>query len=329
LHSEESDKEYQVMKIPILYLLFSISIVAFAQQKTIVKAEIDTTNVRIGEQFEYKITVQDTANVILPTLEDIEGLEIIEDQKIDTIKNQLIKRYILTGFDSGAFFIPQQQIFIRQRLHLTDSLLIKVATITVDTTAQKLFPIKAIQSEPYQFDDYKKYVWFGLAALLLIGLLLYFLLKKKAIEIAKESIPSLPPYEDAIQKLHALDKKLLWQNNKVKKYYSELTEIVKDYIERELKVPALESTTDELIDALNDFLKDSSNGSLNDRTEIQSVSVTKETIKKLRDLLRQADLVKFAKSKPMSEEIEESRKDAEEVVHQLKPKTIEEDDELE
>ncbi len=288
-----------------LFLLFSV--VVFAQQKPLVIAEIDTTNIRIGEQFEYKITVQDTANVIIPKLENLVGVEIVEDKKIDTIKNQLIKKYILTSFDSGAYYIPQLQIFIKQRLHLTDSLLIKVATVAVDTTKQKMFPIKALQSEPYVFDDYKKYVWYGVIALLIIGLILYVTFKKKKEEIEELGIPSLPPFEEAIQKFHELDEKLLWQNNQVKEYYSELTEIIRGFIERELKVPALESTTDELIETLTDF------------NDSESISTTKETIKKLRDLLREADFVKFAKSKPLSEQIEFNRKEAEEVVTELKP----------
>ena len=312
------------MKKYLLYIFLVFSVVAFAQQKPIVKAEIDTTNIRIGEQFEFKITVKDTANVIIPKLENLVGVEIVEDKKIDTIKNQLIKKYILTSFDSGAYYIPQQQIFIKQRLHLTDSLLINVATVAVDTTKQKMFPIKAIQGEPYQFDDFKPYVWYVIIALIVIGLILYFALKKKKEEVEEVIIPSLPPFEEAIQKLHALDEKLLWQNNQVKEYYSELTEIVRGFIERELKVPALESTTDELIETLTDF------------ADSESISTNKETIKKLRDLLREADFVKFAKSKPLSEQIEFNRKEAEEVVTELKPveketpeiKT-EEEDELE
>ena len=295
------------MKKQILSLFLCISAIAFAQQKPMVKAEIDTTNIRIGEQFEYKITVQDTANVIIPKLENLIGVEIVEDKKIDTIKNQLIKRYILTSFDSGAYYIPQQQIFIKQRLHLTDSLLIKVATVAVDTTKQKMFPIKAIQSEPYVFDDYKKYVWYGVIALLIIGVILYFAFKKKKEEMEEVVIPSLPPFEEAIQKFHELDEKLLWQNNQVKEYYSELTGIIRGFIERELKVPALESTTDELIETLTDF------------NDSESISTTKETIKKLRDLLREADFVKFAKSKPLSQQIEFNRKEAEEVVTELTP----------
>tara|TARA_R110001599_G_scaffold58149_4_gene160245 strand:- start:16885 stop:17820 length:936 start_codon:yes stop_codon:yes gene_type:complete len=299
------------MKQKIFYILLLFSIVSFAQQKPVVKAEIDTTNIRIGEQFEFKITVNDTKNVIIPKLENLTGLEIIENKKIDTLKNQLIKKYILTSFDSGAYYIPQQQIFIRQKLFLTDSLLIKVATVAIDTTKQKMFPIKAIQSEPYQFDDFKLYVWYALIGLLLIGLLLYFVLRKKK-EIKEDIIvPALPPYEEAIQKLHELDEKLLWQNNQVKEYYSELTEIVRGFIERELKVPALESTTDELIDVLTDF------------NDSKAISTTKETVKKLRDLLREADLVKFAKSKPMSEQIEANRKEAEDVVTELKPEVKE------
>ena len=312
------------MKKQILYLFLLISTMAFAQQKPIVKAEIDTTNIRIGEQFEFKITVKDTANVIIPKLENLVGVEIVEDKKIDTIKNKLIKKYILTSFDSGAYYIPQQQIFIRQRLHLTDSLLINVATVAVDTTKQKMFPIKAIQDEPMQFDDYKPFVWYVLAAFVLIAVILYFVLRKKKEVIEEEIIPALPPFEEAIKKFHELDEKLLWQNNQVKEYYSELTEIVRGYIERELKVPALESTTDELIETLTDF------------NDIESIKTTKETIKKLRDLLREADLVKFAKSKPMSEQIEFCRKEAEDVVTELKPAKqevpttkTEDDDELE
>lgn len=295
------------MNKKILYLFLCISTIAFAQQTPVVSAQIDTTNIRIGEQFEFQIRVRDTANVIIPKLEDINGIEIIEDIKIDTIKNQLIKKYILTSFDSGAYYIPQQHIFIKQRLHLTDSLLINVATIAVDTTQQKMFPIKANRAEPILFDDYKKYVWIGLLVLLLLGILLYLVFRKKKEPKQEENIPFVPPLEEAIQKLHELDKKLLWQNNQIKAYYSELTEIVRGFIERELKVPALESTTDELIETLTDF------------TKTKSITTPQNTLKKLHDLLREADFVKFAKSKPLATQIELNRKEAEEIVTALQP----------
>ncbi len=301
------------MKKHIYYILLFITSLGFSQ----VEVTTDTTNIRIGEQFEYKISVDETQNVIIPKLENLQGFEIIKEDKIDTVKNRLIKKYLLTGFDSGAFYIPQQQIFIRNQAYLTDSLLIHVATVPVDTTKVKQFPIKAIKSEPYIFDDFKPYLWWVALGVLIIGLILYFVLKKKKEEVIEEIVPALPPFEEAMEKLQELDKKLLWQNNRVKAYYSELTEIVRGYIERELNIPALENTTDEIMDMLQELYRSN------------EIVTSKETVQKLKELLREADLVKFAKSKPLSDEIEEDRKDVEEIVNKLKPKPVVEDDELE
>ena len=286
-----------------------------------VKIEIDTTNIRIGEQFNLKISVDETQNVIIPKLH-LKGLEIVDSTATDTVKNSLIRKYILTGFDSGAFYIPQQQIFVKNQAYLTDSLLVNVATVAVDTTKVKKFPIKSIKSEPYTFDDFKIYLYLLLATLAIIGFWIYwFVIRKRKEEEEEPTYRALPPYEEAIYRLNELDEKQLWQNNQIKEYYSELTEIVRGYIERELNVPALEKTTDEVLEMLKDF-KDS-----------EVILTSQETIDKLKSLLREADLVKFAKSKPLAPEIEEDRKDAQDIVGNLKPKPVveekEDEDELE
>lgn len=304
-----------VREIGFLFILLTCFF-SFSQNE-MVKASIDTANIRIGEQFNLKIRVGKTKNVILPKLQ-LKGLEIVDSTKIDTLKNSLIRKYILTGFDSGSFYIPRQQIFVRNQAFLTDSLLVNVATIAIDTTKIKKFAIKSIKSEPYIFDDFKIYIYLLLTALAIIGFWVYwFVIRKQKEEEEVATYSTLPPYEEAIFRLNELDEKLLWQNNKIKEYYSELTEIVRGYIERELKVPALERTTDEIIETLTDF------------NDSQSIITSKETIKKLKELLQEADLVKFAKSKPLALEIEEDRKDAENVISNLKPKPIIEDDELE
>ena len=304
------------MKKYILHIFLLISIIAFAQNP-MVKAQIETSQIRIGEQFNLRISVNEIENVILPKLE-LKGLEVIDSAMIDTLGNMLVQKYIITGFDSGAYYIPQQQVFVKNQAYLTDSLLVNVATVAIDTTKIKKFPIKAIKAEPYTFDDFKIYVYILLAALVIIGFWIYwFVIRKRKMEIEEPTVRALPPYDEAIYKLNELDEKLLWQNNKVKEYYSELTEIVRGYIERELKVPALEKTTDEIIETLKDF------------NEAETISTSKETIDKLKALLQEADLVKFAKSKPLAIEIEEDRKDAKLVIDNLKPKPIIEDDELE
>ena len=134
-----------------------VSTVGFTQNPK-VKLDLNTNSIRIGEQINLKITVNDTENVILPKLELHPALEIVDSTKVDTIKNMLIKRYTITGFDSGAYYIPRQQVFIRNQAFLTDSILINVATVKVDTTQVKKYPIKNIQEEPYVFDDFKLYI---------------------------------------------------------------------------------------------------------------------------------------------------------------------------
>ncbi len=296
-------------------LLMLLSSSLLAQELPVVRAKADTTKIRIGEQINYQISVENAeTGVQFPELElDASGrIEVVSEQPIDTLKNQLIRKYILTSFDSGQYVIPAQRIRIWAQEYLTDSIIIDVSTVAVDTTKQAMFPIKAIQREPFTFQDFKKYLWWLIAALLLVALILYLRSRKKTPE---EIEAAIPPYELALLRLKELDAKELWQKNKIKQYYVELTGIVRTYIERELHIPALESTTDELIETVTDFNSSS------------TLDIPEETITKLRRLLKDADLVKFAKFKPLINEIELHRQDARKVIDTMKPKRIEEEDE--
>ncbi len=298
------------MKKSLLYIFLLISTISFSQKSSLVLIEIDTTNIRIGEQFNLKISVEETDNVIIPKLE-LKGLEVIDSIKVDTIKNSLIKRYVLTGFDSGSFYIPQQQIFVKNQAYLTDSLLVNVATIAVDTSKIKKFPIKSIKTEPFILDDFKGYIWIVLLVILAIGLLVYFFgFRKKKEELQEEIITIIPAFEEAISKLHQLDEKLLWQNNKIKQYYSELTEIVRNYLGRDIEIPTFEQTSDEIIMLIKI------------QNDEKKLGFSKETLKIITSLLRNADLVKFAKAKPLSNEIEGDRKCAELIIKKIQPKII-------
>lgn len=283
-----------------------------------VKAQIGTSKIRIGEQIELQISVKESQFVNIPPLQLTPGLEVVDTLQLDTIKNSLIQKYIITSFDSGSYYIPQQQIFVRNQAYLTDSLLVEVATVEVDTTKIKKFPIKAIKKEPLVFDDFKIYIYLGLLILAIIGFwIYYFVIKKRKQQEEEPTYRALPPLEEAMYKLNELDEKLLWQNNKVKEFYSELTDIIRTYIERELNMPALEKTSDEIMQTLQDF------------NDAETIETNKEILAKLQGLFKEADLVKFAKSKPLAPEIEEDRKDAEQVINNLKPKPVVTDDELE
>lgn len=291
-------------------LILLLTIVSFSQKRPLVNAEIDTTNIRIGEQFNLKISVNEIKNVIIPKLE-LKGLEVVDTAKTDTLKSSLVKKYTITGFDSGSFYIPQQQIFVKNQAFLTDSLLVNVATIAIDTSKIKKFPIKSIKSEPYVLDDFKGYIWIALVVLLLVGILVYLLFFRKKKETVEEVvIPLKPAYEEAIEKLQQLDEKLLWQNNKIKEYYSELTEIVRNYIGRDIEIPTFEQTSNEIIELIEA------------QNTKKKLGLSKETIATIHSLLKNADLVKFAKSKPLSHEIEDDRKFAELIITKIQPKVI-------
>ena len=290
------------MKKQLVYILFFVGFIGMAQENP-VTISVDTTTIRIGEQIQFKISVNQTNNVIFPEfkLDSLGKVEIVEALKIDTLKNRLEKKYLLTSFDSGQYVIPQQKVLINNKQFLTDSLLVNVATVKVDTTKQKMHLIKSIKREPKTFDDYKHLWWWAIPILLLFALILYFIFRKKIEKVTPKVY--VAPIQEALQRLKELDEKQLLQQNKIKIYYSELTDIVRTYIEKDIKIPALESTTNELIETIIDF------------NESSKLGISKETITQLKEVLQSADLVKFAKSKPIIEEIKEDRTKIEQILN--------------
>lgn len=293
------------MNLSIAFLL--IGFAGFSQVTT----KIDTTKIRIGEQIHYNIIVNETEGVLFSKFltDSLKKIEVVES-KIDSLKNSLVKKYALTSFDSGRWVLPPQKVIVKNKSFLTDSVIIDVATIAVDTIKQPMYHIKNIRNEPYTFADYKNYIWGLLALLLLIAMILYFVLRKKPTE--EEIIAKIPPFDLAKQRLKALDDKKLIKHNRIKPYYVELTDIVRTFIEREMNIPALESTTDELMEMITDF------------NESSKLNIPKETIVKLKQLLKEADLVKFAKSKPLLNEIELHRNYAENIIDKFHPDPVEE-----
>ena len=298
-------------------MIFTTVLLFFCKGYSQVSSNIDTTSIRIGEQFNYEIVVDQVKDVRFPKFEpdSLNRVGVVTSHKIDSLKNQLFKKYTLTSFDSGRYVLPGQEIFIRDKRFLTKEVIIDVATVPVDTIKQPMHHIKSIKNEPYLFSDYLNYFWGLIVLLIVIGLILYFVLRDKPTE--EEIFSRIPPFDAAKMRLKELDSKKLISQNKIKLYYVELTDIVRTFIERELNIPALESTTDELLETIVDFNSSS------------KLNIPKETLDKLGKLLQEADLVKFAKSKPLQNEISLHRTDAEgiiDVLHPVKVESKEEDD---
>ncbi len=286
------------MKKKLYLLLLLLSTAVFAQQKQVVTS-IDTIKNKIGAEFKLSIktTVDTSSKVIFPKLKNFGALEVIQSYPIDTVKMdgryELIKKYGLTQFDSGRYVVPSIKIFINSKPFLTDSLLVEVANVQVDTLKQKMFDIKDIAPADNPIGDWWKYLLI-VALIVGIGAFIYWFIKKRQEKKLQEEIYKTP-IEKATSLLDTLEKKELWQKGEVKAYYSELTDIARNYIEEAIEIPAMESTTSELIQGLRAA------------SVKKKMTLSQEIIENLESVLKQADLVKFAKSKPLDFEITEDR----------------------
>ncbi|MES2747416.1 MAG: hypothetical protein V4648_03505, partial [Bacteroidota bacterium] len=305
-------------KLQILFFLLTTSL--FAQKVT---TSIDTNKNKIGGEFKLtiKAEVDTLSKVIFPKAKIIGALEVIESYKIDTIKKgsryELIKKYGLTQFDSGKYIIPRLPILINGKPVFSDSLKIEINDVKVDTLKQRMYDIKNIATAE-STSDWWKYL-LGLVVILGVLFLAFWLYKKYQKREKPVEIVFTSPIEKATSLLLQLESKELWQKGEIKSYYSELTDIARTYIEEEIKIPAMESTTSELIVSLRQVAKS------------KKLKLSATTLENLEKVLMQADLVKFAKVKPLDYEIEEDKKRISSsivTIHNSIPVVVEETDEL-
>ena len=309
------------MKFKLYILFFLLTTSLFAQKVT---TSVNVTKNKIGAEFKLtlKTNVDTLSKVKFPVAKNFGALEVIQSYKIDTIKNgdryELIKKYGLTQFDSGKYIIPRIPVLINGKAVFSDSIKVEVNNIQVDTLKQKMYDIKDIAKVDSPIGSW----WIYILILLAIGIAGYFIyqfIKKRQNQPKAEVIVFKSPIEKATTLLQQLETKELWQKGEIKHYYSELTDIARNYIEEEINIPAMESTTSELIDELRKAAKQ------------KKLKLSNETVENLEKVLKQADLVKFAKVKPLDFEIEEDKKRISSsivIIHKSIPEIVEENDEL-
>ena len=295
-----------------ILLLFFLTTQKIHAQNSTVSVEIDTSSIKIGEQIKYTITVEtDSLNLVhFPENQTFSPLEMVEALKIDTTKKKdritLQRIYALTQFDSGTYVIPQQRIVINEEPFLTDSFRIAVADVAVDTTKQKLYDIKPLVKVERSYAKIWKWLLIVVLGLSTIGVLLYWFFFRKKPLSEEEKVALLPPFDRALLQLKELENSRYLIQDEYKKYYSELTNIVRAYLEEDVHISAMESTTDQLIERL-ELLKDAG-----------ELKLEEETLTQFKNVLQTADLVKFAKSKPAITIAEDDRKAVEFIVVKTK-----------
>ena len=255
---------------------------------------IDTNSILIGQQINLTITNEVNNTTIWPIYNDtiINGVEIINSSSIDTVANIISQTFTITAWDSGSYYIPPIQFAENSK---TSGILLNVNTVTLEEDAE-LKDIKQPMNAPIGWSE----IWPWLLTIIVITLIIIILKKyvfgKKQNNIKIVPKVIIPADVIALKKLDKLDKAKIWQEGKIKKYHSELSEIIRRYTEDRFSFIALELTTYEIIEEL-------SNKVTND--QLASISL----------LLQRADLAKFAKSKPSDSENIESMQLAKDFVN--------------
>lgn len=308
-----SNKIHMIRIVVMMTMLAWPGLMLYAQQPR-VEASLDTSNMLIGDQinFRFNLHLPEGYHADWPQFGDtlIHNIEIIRRTPVDTIRLndqmlQLSRQFTITSFDTGYYLIPTFNFRLTGIDH-ADTLLLEsepfvlnVFSIPVDLS-QPAKPIKGPLAVPYTIVELLPYI-LGAMALVAIIVLLVTRKKKTAPVIVGKPKPKTPPHVTALLELDKLRKQKLWQQGFIKDYYSRLTEIVREYIEVRYNIPAIESTTYDTIFMLS------------------NADISEESLKNLSALLEFADLVKFAKAKPLPSEHEQSINTAESFVKETTP----------
>ena len=298
----------------------------FAEEHVAV-AKLDTTQVQIGDPIHLKITLQtDEKNVVLfPVLSDTmdKKIEFISVSALDTLvdKKNRTKTYsrtfTLTIFEPGEYTFPEIPFWVKTTTDndyaevLTNAVTVTVGAPEVDLEKdikdlKSVFKISLSEVFLETLKENKLYllILLGLGLLTLVGIYVYRKWKNKEPLFVFASKPVVPAHVEALENLEILRLKQLWQNSLVKEYYTELTDILRIYIEKGLHINAVEMTSDELIEAV----------------EGSTLENKSELIRLLQNVLPIADLVKFAKLMPLADEHDRCFKGVKEFVELTMPK---------
>lgn len=283
--------------------LLTLLCIATASAKVSVTARLDSVNLLMGKLTTLSLeVVQDKGKPGgFPMFKDVDpskgyvgvcgdSIELRTSYKADTIelgsnRIQINYQVPLQAFDSGTFRLPQFVYVSESDSARSNALTLNV--VPVNVTAEDPIAGFAQVADPENSsvldvvpDWIYDYWWIILIlALAIIGALWAMKRYKKEGTVLKKK-PQPSPYEVAITKLRELKSKNLWEQGMEKEYFTQLTEILRVYLDRRFGINAMEMTSREIMDHLY-------NSDVKDKRDY------------VRQILSVADFVKFAKVRPL------------------------------
>ncbi len=220
-------------------------------------------------------------------------LELIEGPLVDTLAKdgrrlRIRQRYRLTSFEAGQYNLGRIGVLYADKnivdtLYGRDSLRLMVGTFMIDSTSHPIFDLKPLQEMPFKLGEIKSYLTWSIVGLILLLVIAYIVIRVMAhyghsVFGLFKPTPPLPPHIIAFSELDKLREQRLYQEGDTKGFYSRLTDIMRNYIDGRYGVQAISMTTDEIVEA------------------IRNLEIPRRCEMELQAMLRDADLVKFAKA---------------------------------
>ena len=283
----------------------------------VVSAAIDSTTLFIGDQTDLHLraTCEVGEQVQLPVIDEqlIPGIEVVDRTIIDTTtlndgRVQYNQYLTLTSFEDSLFYIEPLPFVSGDDTVWSESLMLNVVQpFELDSADMAITDIKGIYRAPIWWWGFLRWVLLALAVAG-IGVGGYYLItylqsrmgKREEDAVAAE--PLRPAEEVALEKLDIIREQKIWQTGQVKEYHTQLTDVVREYIDRRFEVSSAEQTSDETLRAMRPLLNDK-----------------KDLYEQLRKMLTLADLVKFAKWTTTPDENEMSLRSAYAFVKETTP----------
>jgi len=301
--------KYLVLSILIIVLSFDSS----NSQTISARAFSDKSEYQVGDYINYTIEISHNYDlrVLKPALGELaKDIDVIktDDPIVEETQGvkKIIYRFIISKYDSADVTIPPIPILYQMGKDTT--------SLTVETNSVQFLVRTLPVNTQLEIKDVKPPIVIPMALLTILLIMLAILLlillalylyrrnqKKKRKRVERKRVYVIPPHVKALTELHALEDKKLWQQGFIKEYHSGITEIIRRYFEDRFKILALESSTTEIMDQLT------------------RVVLPENIYRTVSDFLNNADLVKFAKYKPLPSVNEEMMKQAVDIVENTVP----------
>lgn len=278
------------------------------------RMRLDTTDIPLGGQTRLHLSLELPETVAQqltwPSFGDTitRQIEVVHALGIDTVRSDsrytLSQTLVITSFDTGYVVVPPVEFAVGSERIETNPLLLHVTAPAVEPMMRDIKDV--VDVEYTAFDWFMDHLWWFVGGVIALGLILWGIRRwrMRPRSVATETEPvveRLPADEEALLALNQLTDKQLWQKGYTKDYHSELTDILRVYIERRYHVRAMERTTRQIL------------------TDLRMAGVPGDAYNRLKATLQLADVVKFAKFIPEAEEHTAAMDNALYFVEQTRP----------